>query len=438
MPSVNLAERVIHEDRLLSERTASFVAANAFLAVAFATVTGVLLGSHSIADLLRWGIVGLALFLAYFELALGSRTLAALSFWRACERGQVEVEDHHLGDFYREGHVEFDNGCVRMATSRRQIRHPRGSVEGSPPWRWMPSVGGWNGISGTVIPTALGIFWVAASFTIAPLYWAGAAVAVVSFAFFLVAWVDSPSRAAWCPRRDEVLAIMGRGIRRQRRHLGRVRWVASSNFELYELVGGKPAHLPDRPEKFDRESDLCLVGGSRLNLEAARRILENRDSLCVVGFAHAAPYLRKARDQNDPRERDLNESEILSNELQRLLPDAEIERWEQDSSDPSNTEREVRNVIEFAIEKKIPSVRFLSIRPHLARVEACAARVCERLRLAGISPPTIETSIASEDIVKGISSRHARRVEDLVSSSAYKRTIAWEEMGRRRIGGSGG
>lgn len=207
-----ILKRIYHEDNLFAERTWYFITANAFLAVALATL---LLGAPQSGVNARFGelaIIGLSLFMAYFYLAVGRRHAIAIAFWRRLEAsGATEVKDSWQRDFYQNGWVAIpirdSNGnptlttCVIRAVPRREESAATGQASGSVyaavPWRYN-WVGSTNDVLGVLVPWSMAIFWIIYSLVLttpapqwAPwLPWTTVSLAAVSLPIFLWSWIN--------------------------------------------------------------------------------------------------------------------------------------------------------------------------------------------------------------------------------------------------------
>lgn len=423
-----LSDRISREDKLLSDRTGSFVAASAFLAVAFATLLVGVVRTDLAPSWIEWGIVALGLSLAYFFLALGRRTIVAISFWRACSNSQdTSVGDRDLFHFFEDGHVEYNDGCVRSLPRGGLRAYPARSVRGAWPWRFQ-WIGSANEVTGVIIPVSIAVFWCAASFSLrglAPLGSidgyavppAGVIVSLSALIVFGLSWYKRPARAYWWPPRDEILAVMGRGIRRDRKH-----WRPTNDREMYRMSGDRPAHQVESPPADDAD-DLCLVAGGQLNVDAACVYLREKPMLTLLGFAHQAQYLSDSNPDGP------TESAIMSDFLQRAIRLAEIERCSNSSKGVSNTMVEVRNILDFAEEHAIQRVWFLSIESHLIRVQ----RLVEQFRRGRPQLRVRTDFLSSEKILLDNGGKGAERVVELRRTKAYARTRNWELQGAARV-----
>lgn len=145
--------RIYHEDTLLTQRTYNFLTVNVFLGAAlfvgFDQTHGQLTAAGHLVSVI--GVV-----LAALQIALGRRTVTAITFWRTYLK-QVESKtrlhlDHLLFLFYEAGQVQTPFGVIRK-------KDPSGrSVYQTFPWNVMPST---NTMYGVLLPWLVQTIWFA-------------------------------------------------------------------------------------------------------------------------------------------------------------------------------------------------------------------------------------------------------------------------------------
>ncbi len=203
--------RVYHEDKLLLDRIDSYLAANAFLVVAFATIFLVPSAFLWAADIVQISIVLLGLFLAFIYIAIGSRNCIAIEFWRECEQSVIQsAKDSDLFAFFKENKVEVDGGAI-INSNTRDFPGNKGSLRASVPWKW-EWVGSPNHVIGVWVPRGIATFWVVLSATISfgatvdvvghaipntPLFFAP--IFVLAFVLF-VRWAPPRLHPKWHPK----------------------------------------------------------------------------------------------------------------------------------------------------------------------------------------------------------------------------------------------
>src|SRR3989338_1971225 len=103
------------------------------------------------------------------------------------------------------------------------------------------------------------------------------------------------------------------------------------------------AHLPVRAP-VDDSNPYCMVGGGWLNLLAGIELSKQHSpKLVVCAYGHRSAYLKELDAPT--------ESEVMSDKLRRVLPNAEVAVWERkrELPGPSNTGRELLNILELAV-----------------------------------------------------------------------------------------
>ena len=426
--TADLQERVRHEDALHGERTLAYLTGNAFLVIAFATVLFAHPGNLPAEPGTALAIAIIGSLLGFLFIAVGRRSVIAIRFWRECEKaGIASGSDDDLRTFYQDGCVVLRNGAlIERATNGLTAVGPRGTIYGAVPWRWRRTRST-NDVLGTLLPSAFTAFWVIIAFgnlwnrsfsiqglTLPEVVPVGAFALIVILlsAVYYVTWPETPFH----DKSPKILAVMGRGIQK----VGDG-WVPSPDFEMYErivLPGRVEFRHPGKPgEAIDQTSDRCRLGGGELNVLAAAEIVDSY-GLCVLGFAHPAPYLGK----DGP-----SESHWMSIALKARAPDATVREWdgEGDISRISNTEMEVNNILEFATQQSVERVVFLSLESHLPRVMALARRACKS---------EIKTyRLSSESVIHELRPDLRARLRKFESSLGHERTLTSERAGLKAI-----
>jgi len=431
------SDRISHEDTLLASRVAAYLTANAFVTIAFVTVSYGSLSTTTGGVILELAIVGLGVFLAFFFTAIGRRSVTAIRFYRACAReGISDVPDSSLREFFRDGRTKLDNGITLGHVPSHQVtKTETKSIGKSIPWIWRGASSP-NDVIGVLLPGCLAFFWVAVSFTISwgstfdldkhvlP-SWPFIGLSVLVVVLFLFLWMVSTWPLADVGRETKsdggsLMAVLGRGIQYR---VGK--WLPSPDREICRrLSDGIPLHSAI-PIPGDLDGPDAIVGGGQLNVEAAAALLRQQRMSCVLGFAGPAPYLWHWNGGDDGP----SESGPMEAALRMLVPDAEVLPWtprgefDPGPHSPSDTRVEVGNVMRLAEERGYSRVRFITITPHVARVAFWA----QRLRRVDF---TVESS---ESILVALSPAHAQRVYDLQSSSAYRTTVHDERAGLEKL-----
>ena len=422
--------RVYHEDKLLSDRIDSYLAANAFLVIAFATVFLTSAVSLWAAIIVQTSIVLLGLFLAFFYISIGSRNRIAIEFWRECEQaGLHSVNDKHLFTYFERGQVHLPGGIIK-SYPRGKSNAEEGSVRASVPWKW-DWVGSPNHVIGVWVPRGIATFWVVLSSTISygattsieghplpvtPLLFAPMLVVAI---LLFIAWAPPKGHPKWVKTDDQtLLAVLGRGIQKVGEN-----WVPTEDLEVFiRDQKGKPVHSPTRLA-VDDSNENCLIGGGELNVHAAALLLSRTKMGCVLGYAPPASYLR------NPQVEGPSESLPMGELLRSLVPNAEVIDWNDgQGSEESNTDLEVGNVMKLASRIGVKEVRFLTISPHVPRVTIIAQKTKEDLKLR--VDFTIESS---ESILSDLEPECRDRIAHIQQSKAYRRTVFAEYEGVKKL-----
>jgi hypothetical protein len=115
----------------------------------------------------------------------------------------------------------------------------------------------------------------------------------------------------------------------------------------------------------------CFIGGAELNVEAGAILCEKeKPKLVVCAYGGQSLYLTAV--PNSP-----SDSEVLSGCLTKLLqpPLPPIAIWPRGrvaKSDKTNTDAELQNIFELAVEKNLTTVGIVTVFVHLMRTVAMA------------------------------------------------------------------
>lgn len=216
----------------------------------------------------------------------------------------------------------------------------------------------------------------------------------------------------------KLLAILGRGIQRLDENGP---WVLTEDFEV---CGSDSGHLPVRIPIEDSNPH-CFVGGGELNILAGLELLRKfqYDSV-VCAYGHRSAYLKSI---NGP-----TESEIMSARLKEVSPTAKIEVWprEREMPDPSNTNFEIKNILELAVVKDIGFVDILTVTVHLPRAIVFAERHLGKTEFRHLS---VRYHSSEQVLLETNADRHGPRVLSIYGSRAFQRSAKREAEGVHRI-----
>ncbi len=217
----------------------------------------------------------------------------------------------------------------------------------------------------------------------------------------------------------ELLGILGRGIQRLTPNGP---WVLTENLEVCDEKG---AHLPVRAPA-DDSNPRCLIGGGELNLLAGLELCKDyRKKLQVVvcAYGQRSPYLQSI---NAP-----SESEVMSEWLTIQLigkDKPEILVWLRDRvvDGPSNTNRELQNILELAVERGFTKVGVVTVAVHYARALLMAQRHLVKPEFSHLELQFF----ASEDVVlKADPKAYRPRIVAMHRSDAFMRNFSREING---------
>lgn len=216
-----------------------------------------------------------------------------------------------------------------------------------------------------------------------------------------------------------LLAILGRGSQE----------VAGSGWDVtedLEVCGPTGAHLAVRVPA-DDQNPYCRVGGGELNLLAGAELHRKLGAALVVcGYGHRLPYLLECNGPSD--------SEVMSERFYAILNAEcmslpEVRVWHRDRVVPgnSNTQRELQNIFEFALERGIQRVAVVTVAVHLPRTILFARD--HRHKNHAFRTLEISFHVSEQVLVEADPQRYIGRVLALQSSQSYIRTAFFERRG---------
>ncbi|OGZ99509.1 MAG: hypothetical protein A3C07_04595 [Candidatus Sungbacteria bacterium RIFCSPHIGHO2_02_FULL_47_11] len=227
----------------------------------------------------------------------------------------------------------------------------------------------------------------------------------------------------------ELLAILGRGIQRKTQN---GEWFLTEDLEVCDEKG---AHLPVRVP-VDDEDPNCLVGGGRMNLDAGYwLIMEHNPDVVVCAYGARSEYLVSVDGPS--------ESEVMSGFLdtdmlvahdsgwkpiRRRYMGPDITTWPREKTvpGPSNTNHELQNIFELAVERKLTKVGIVTVAVHYARSLLMAQRQLMKPEFAHLELQFF----VSEDVILRANGRFDQlRVLFMHGSKAFMRTMFREARG---------
>lgn len=218
----------------------------------------------------------------------------------------------------------------------------------------------------------------------------------------------------------ELLAILGRGIQRECEDGS---WVLTEDLEMCDEKG---AHLSVRVPP-DDDNPHCLIGGGKMNVEAGSIFIRNKSKpkLTVCAWGMRSPYLISVDGPT--------ESEVMTDYLRSSLvkPDSfsRFEVWprQRTTPPPSNTNRELQNIFELAVERGFTKVGIVTVQVHYARTLLMAQRHLVKPEFAHLKLQFY----ASEAVLLAKNSyvSYGPRVRRMYGSRAFMRTMFYEQRG---------
>ena len=218
----------------------------------------------------------------------------------------------------------------------------------------------------------------------------------------------------------DLLAILGRGIRQISKNGS---WVPTDDFEMHD-EGFKPRALR---LSVDDESSNCFVGGAMLNVKAGAVLCATHSPKAVVcGYGGQSSYLTAVPDSQ-------SDSEVLSAQLEGLIGplregNPEIIVWQRGrvaKSGGTNTDAELQNIFEFAVERSFTSVGIVTVFVHLMRTVTMV-----RTHLANPAWNHLRLQFfASEDVLYQDDTKWGPRLQAMNGSQSFLRTMFYECRG---------
>ncbi len=222
----------------------------------------------------------------------------------------------------------------------------------------------------------------------------------------------------------QLLAILGRGV--QQLESGGP-WVLTQNLEVCDVNG---AHLAIR-KPIDDQDPHCLIGGGELNFRAGIllcRLYASSLKAVVCAYGHRSPYLASI---NAP-----SESEVMSEKLIYFFHETghshpKIVVWPRERivEGRSNTNREIQNAFELAVEMGFTEVGIVTVSVHYARSLLIAHR---HLMKPGFSHLKLQCFVSENVILAETNSFRSNEEEDMSrmhGSQAFMRTLFYEQRG---------
>ncbi len=220
-----------------------------------------------------------------------------------------------------------------------------------------------------------------------------------------------------------ILAIFGRGV--QQVGPGGP-WVPTEDFETQIWNGTVPAHSAIR-KRVDQDDPLCLVGGGELNIlagvELCRRL---QPHIVVTAYGNRSQYLRDVPDS--PSESEVMSERFLAEIRARKIYEPLVIVWSRDRvvEGPSNSRREIRNILELGLERRLFRVGIVTVAVHLPRTILFAREVLQDPQFRDFE---IRFFASEQVLVETDPTTWAPRVMGIFMSPAFTRTAGFENRG---------
>lgn len=423
-------DRIHYEDKQLATRVLAFLTATSFLVIGFATAESRATGLGQSAAALQFAIALLGLFLSYLYSAVGFRNITAIRFWGKYAAA-TRSEHGLLFDFFHNGAVTLATGATISQTAKRGGKAR--TVWDALPWKWVHTP---NDVFGLVVPWGLAVFWAATTFTV-PLgtfsaygvtlsvaeTLVGPLVSVVGFVVFFVTYRSWPGEVT-LKKSGVLLAVLGRGV-----YFDGKEWVPSEDFEVCRIDPGTeaPSHCA-LPVQDGTPGTGKRLGGGRLNVDAAATILSRGSTPVVLGFGPPAEYLvAYEKGKVGPIE-----GEPMAQVLRAKVPSAQVIPFPSevvvDPRSKSDTRLEVSSVFQLARVRGFSSIRFLTISPHMLRVQHFA------FEEFNANPRVSFTVESSEGVLLSNRPEASNRVARFQGGPEYAATVKDELAGLESLG----
>lgn len=194
--------------------------------------------------------------------------------------------------------------------------------------------------------------------------------------------------------------------------------------EALEVCNENSAHLPVRVPA-DDNNPACLIGGGELNILAGAILWrKHRPKITVCAYGARSSYLRSI---NGP-----SESQVMSEGLQKLVPEARICIWEPPRGEDgtSNTDQELRNIMNLAVENGFKEIGIVTVTVHLPRTIFFAKNHLELPEFARLEVRYFASELV---LVESNPKMFAKEMVRIYGSQSFLRNAANEAKGIQAI-----
>ncbi len=211
----------------------------------------------------------------------------------------------------------------------------------------------------------------------------------------------------------DVLAIHGRGVQRLYENGP---WVLTEDLELCDKDS---AHLPVR-RPADDNNPLCMVGGGELNLLAGVEVYKKEGAKIVVcAYGDRSNYLKSI----DAPSESMVMSDCFMEETQRS---AKVWTKEMSLPGPSNTNRELQNIFEFAVANRYTTIGIITVDVHMPRTMVMAQRHLAKPEFRHLN---VRFFVSEQVLVEANPALYGPRREALRHSKSFARNWEREQLG---------
>lgn len=185
------------------------------------------------------------------------------------------------------------------------------------------------------------------------------------------------------------------------------------------------SHLPIAVPA-DDASPASVIGGGELNLLAGATLWRKyKPKLTVCAYGERSNYLRSIDAPS--------ESEVMSQQLQKLIPEAKIETWPRTRTipgKPSNTNQELWNVMNLARERGLREIGVVTVTVHLPRTIFFAKN---HLSLPEFTPLELQYFASGLVLVEKDPKLFAEDMIRIYSSLSFGRNAGLEARGIKAV-----
>jgi hypothetical protein len=219
----------------------------------------------------------------------------------------------------------------------------------------------------------------------------------------------------------ELLAILGRGIHQETKGGP---WRLTEDLEVCDERG---AHLPVRVRADDANPN-CLIGGGEMNFMAGWWLInEHEPHVVVFAYGSRSDYLVSA---DGPSEGEVMSEQYLNppNLLWKSTSLSDIVVWPRGKIVPgrSNTDRELQNIFELALERNFTKIGVVTVHVHCARVLLMAQRHLVKPEFAHLK---LQFYVSESVLMNVEPNVYGPRIRAMHFSKAFMRSMHCEVRG---------